>query len=468
MSQRPGNLALIALLACVFTGNVSQRAYAQTSGGGVIVDAEGVMKMQQFDPHLDALRAQQALQNRDPNVNLQSPLRKVSLNRLEAAIVSQLDAGLRLSSEMRQLAGLTRLQYVMLYPESGDIVIAGPAEHWFEDQAGHCRGVKSGRPTIELQDLIVAMRAYAPGKRGGPLVGCSIDPTQDGLIRMQKFLQGIGGRATPRDTHFIVNGLQTSLGLQTVRVMGVQPDTHFAQVMVEADYRMKLIGIGLERPPVKIGSYAERANPSQVSRNALQRWFFTPDYACLRVSDDALAMELVGEGVKLIGEDELVGADGRRQAVGVTNRASQVFVSTFTKKYPELAARSPIYAQLRNLIDLLVAAAFMQQNDYYGQANWRAEILLDEEKVPVRTFKTPKQVPTAVNSIWKGNRLMTPVGGGVHIEADRALRSDSLLSDEGHNVRANAAKSLCQAARQRSVVVGLTQGRRDALGVCQC
>ena len=41
-------------------------------------------------------------------------------------------------------------------------------------------------------------------------------------------------------------------------------NTHFAQVMIEADYRMKLIGIGLERPPVKLASYVDKANPAMV------------------------------------------------------------------------------------------------------------------------------------------------------------------------------------------------------------
>ena len=61
----------------------------------------------------------------------------------------------------------------------------------------------------------------------------------------------------------------------------------------------------------------DRAKPAQVSRNALQRWYFVPDYQCVRVSEDNLAMELVGDGVKLVGEDELVtrqAASGRRPA----------------------------------------------------------------------------------------------------------------------------------------------------------
>jgi hypothetical protein len=35
-----------------------------------------------------------------------------------------------------------------------------------------------------------------------------------------------------------------------------------------------------------------------------------------------------------------------------------------------------------------------------------------------------------VNSLWKGNRLLTPAGGGVSIRPDEALRSENLLADE--------------------------------------
>ena len=93
----------------------------------------------------------------------------------------------------------------------------------------------------------------------------------------------------------------------------------------------------------------------------MQRWYFVPDYQCVRQSDDQLAMELVGDGVKLVGEDEFVTGSGQRKtAAGHGNKASQAFVTGFTKKYPELAERSPVYAELRNLIDLAVAAAYIQ------------------------------------------------------------------------------------------------------------
>ena len=242
------------------------------------------------------------------------------------------------------LAGLLRVHYVFFYPDSGDIVIAGPAEGWTTDPSGRVIGITSGRPVIRLDDLCVALRAFPPSGSATKLIGCSIDPTKEGLAAMQTFLKNIGSNADPRDaqrTQFIVEGLQSSLGLQTVSVNGVSPKTHFAVVMVEADYRMKLIGIGLEKPPVKLVSWVDRANAAQISRNALARWFFTPDYQCVRTSTDGTAMELVGDGVKVIGEDEMVAANGQRRPSARATRPARPSCRPLPRSIPSWPRNRP-------------------------------------------------------------------------------------------------------------------------------
>jgi hypothetical protein len=402
---------------------------------------------------LSRQRVQEALTRLDGDVAKRSPLRKVSLTRLERIIKQRLAEGRPVDDAMRHLAGLTRLEYVFCYPESGDVVIAGPAEAWGEAPSGRMLGIESGRPVLELQDLIVALRAFPPGAdRDKPFIFCSIDPTPDGLSRMQQFLNEFGSRianpaTNPNQEQFIVNQLRDRLGMQFITVGGVSAKTHFAQVMVEADYRMKLIGIGLEVPPVRLTSYVDRANPSQVARNALQRWYFVPDYQCVRVSDDALAMELVGEGVRLVGENEVVGKDGQRRVAGKGNRASDAFVNAFTKVYPRLAERSPVYAQLRNCIDLAVAAAFIQNQDYYGLVGWNPDVFQSEESYPVETLNPPQQVESAVNAIWKGNTLLTPIGGGVQMRPNEAIDPTNLMDDEkGAVEEARAAIDLSKLA----------------------
>lgn len=433
---------LLGVAVIVLLGASSRMAYAQ-GAGGVEVDAEGVLRTKFVNDPSGVLfkrRLAEAKAALDADLARPSELRKISLNRLEAALAERIENNADATAEMKHLAGLTGIRYVFFYPDSGDIVIAGPAEGFFHDLTGRAIGTHSGKSVMELQDMIVALRAFGPGAAPPKSIGVSIDPTKEGLAKMQEFLVRAGGRATPNDTLAIVTGLKESLGLQTVTIKGISPKTHFAQVLAEADYRMKLIGIGLEQPPVKITSYVSKANPAAVSRNALQRWYFVPNYECVRVSEDALAMELVDGGVKLIGAHELVTAQGGRVAAGQVDAASQQFVESFTRNYNALAEKSPVYAQLRNLIDMSIAAAFIQQQDYYGAAGWKMEVFGDEKAFPVETFHAPAQVETAVNAIWKGRTLMTPIGGGVHIQPRKALSQDNLQRDSSGEITASREK----------------------------
>jgi len=405
---------------------------------GVFISPEGVLRIKMFgDAGVLVKKWQADAKARLPgDLAKGSPLRKISLNRLEAAVAEKLAAGKPTTEEMNFLAGLTKLQYVFYYPDTKDIVIAGPAEPFGWDASGRALGVDSGRAVLDLQDLIVALRAYHPGGNPTQEIAVSIDPTQEGLKKMQQFLVSIRGKVQPGDSGVIVDGLKENLGLQNVTVLGISPETHFAQVLVEADYRMKLIGIGIEKPPLKMASYVDKASAAQVSANAMQRWFFVPNYECVRVSDDELAMELVGEGVKLIGENELVRADGTRAGGAKGNKASELFCQGFTEKYPQIASRVAVYAQMRNLIDLSIAAAYIQQQDMYGKSGWKMEFFGDESACPVQICETPKTVETACTAVWKGSTLMTPVGGGVKIETLKALEKGSLLKDEKGTVHA--------------------------------
>ena len=435
-SGRSMGSILTAVAVLCGSALLAETAQAQIQPAGVQVDAEGVLRVKRFaDPTGELTRRRLAeAKAKIADKTAVSPLRKVSLNRLEAAVAALTEKNAPITEEMKNLAGITRLQYVFFYPETGDIVLAGPAEPYVADLSGRMIGAKSGRAVLQLEDLVVALRSFPPTGQEAQVISVSIDPTQEGLQNMRQFLVDISGRVRPGDADAIVAGLRERLGLQNVTVQGVSPKTHFAQVLVEADYRMKLIGIGMEQPAVKISSYVERANPRDVSRNALQRWFFTPNYDCVRMAEDKLAMELVGDGVKLVGANELVQADGSRVSAGGSSRASEMFCSTFTQNYPALAQKTPVYAQMRNLIDLSVAAAFIQQQDYYGQSGWKMETFGDEEKFPVEIYETPKTVETACTAVWKGNTLMTPVGGGVHIEPKQALEAKNLIQEETSKV----------------------------------
>ena len=415
---------------------------------GVMIDAQGVLRTC-FGPDAGLSRQRRAavFASLPGDIRQRSALRKVSLRRLEAEVARAADEGRDVAEEIQKLAGMTRVQYVFVYPgegsEPGDVVIAGPAEGWIADATGRVVGIETGSPTMLLEDLAAAIRAFEPGEPADTTIGCSIDPRAEGLAALQSFINKVGRvnpKASPSE---LVAGMVEALGPQDVTVQGVAATTHFAQVMVEADYRMKLIGIGLERVPARgMKSWVDLNASTGVATNALQRWYFTPDYERVRATDDDLGIELVGRGVKLVGADEVVLPDGRRMSADRPDRASKTFTETFTRKYAEIAARTPVYAQLRNLVDLSIVAAWMQEHDAYGKAGWGAETLRQEASYPIERLVAPVEVSPAINAIQRGNRLVTPIGGGVTMQPRLALDPQNVVADDEGTVAAARGEKL--------------------------
>jgi len=413
-----------------------QNTTVQLPQFGVAVNADGVLELKTvFDRggRMRMLRIGEAKARTAPDLMASSELRKVSLVRLEKAIRAEVAAGRDPDEAMKHLAGLQRVQYVFFYPEENDIVIAGPAEGWVDDGLGRSVGVTSGRPVVLLEDLIVALRAHAPTTPIGAHIGCSIDPAPENLEKLAAFQRTVPKVISQRDRAAVAGkvaqGSKHALGMAGIRVFGVSPNTHFGRVLIEADYRMKLIAIDLEPKPVRMATFL--SSLSGATHSTLQRWWFTPDYDCVRVTDDGLSMELVGQGVQLLGETDLIGADGAlAPRGGRPDKASQLFTLAFTRKYPEIAAVRPVYAQMRNLIDLSVAAAYMRRHDLYARAEWELGVFADEDRLPVETYDTPKQVECVVNALWKRSRLFVAASGGVSIRPDQALDRDRLQKDD--------------------------------------
>ena len=145
---------------------------------GVYVDAAGVLQRavrtanskQLVAARLAALAASDNADSRRG-----SPLRKISLTRLEKHVQLALAAGRPLDRDMLNLAGLEKIKYVLVYPETGDLVLAGPAGDWRVDDEGRRVSRASGRPVLQLDDLVVVLRFLTASPAG--TFGCSIDPT---------------------------------------------------------------------------------------------------------------------------------------------------------------------------------------------------------------------------------------------------------------------------------------------------
>lgn len=391
---------------------------------GISFDAEGVLQLQAFtDPtgELLAQRIKAARRALPGDLGKASPARKISLVRLMKAMQTLDEFGEPPSEQMMKLAGLTRIESAFCYPDSNDIMLVGPAEPWADDLSGRTVGIKTGKPTLLWDDLREALRVYRSEHLEHGFVGCTISPRAEGLAKLVRFQRTIP-RSIPQRQQSVVarhvaQGVKESLGMADVVVFGVSPNTHFAAVMVEADYRMKRIAIGVERPPVPITTFAAAMTTAQ--SGSLERWWFTPAYDGVLVSPDDLAIQLTGQGVRLQTEYKQIQADGTIADTGrKPTRATRAFATSFTKRYGDIAKASPVYAQLRQLTDMLIIAAFLQKHDWYAKADWDAKTLDHPAKA---TGNAPRTAPVVVNTFWKQNRMFTPAGGGVSIEADKAI-----------------------------------------------
>lgn len=411
-------------------GGASQTAASAAGVAGIDIDATGVLRVKHVDPSIAMAERMATLQKQPRGSVVNSPLRKVSLNRLEKVVGKTLQNGKKLDDEMLSLAGLTRIEYVFYLPDSKDIVIAGPAEKWHRDANNRLVGLASGYATLRLDDVIVGLRAFGPNQGPISMIGCSIDPTQEGLKRMAAYNSQFGGQL-PKNISIqqLANGMRQSLGMQTVSIKGVPANTHFAQVLVEADYRMKLIGIGLQDPIIPMQTWIERTTPG-ANANALQRWYFQADYSSVGTNEAGTALRLQGQGVKLSGEKETVQNDGKRKRTGaVGDKASSGFTKEFTEKFPKIAEVIPVFFEMRNLFDISVAAAFIQDRHLYEKSGWDLGVFANDSRFNVNTTNGITQVESAINAVWKDSQLITPIGGGIHIAARKLVEPSATRVD---------------------------------------
>lgn len=404
---------------------------------GVRIDAAGVLNSAKFAEAGDPLFRQRALVARrklSQDIMAYSKLRKISLRRLSEEMDQTLQAGAELDDSILKLAGLLRLQYVFILPAERDIVLAGPAEGWMPDAADRTVGLTTGLPTLLLDDLLVALQAYAPDQPRDKWVGCTINPKPDALSRLAEFNRtspSVVRQAAQAQTAVRkVQGMRSALGLADIIVFGIAPETNMARVLVEADYRMKMIAVGLEPPPIPMATFM--GSLQYPPPRSFQRWWFTPDYQAVALSPDKTSLGIVGDSVQLLTEDYDITKSGQLYKTGKNpSGPAATYAKTFTKQYPRIARMSPVFQQLRNAIDMLVVAAFLRQERVLERVDLQDSCFMDPTISLASNGTEPLQAACVANAIWKRQRLIAIAGGGVSIQARQALDAENLVEANG-------------------------------------
>ncbi len=396
-------------------GTMSQ--YAQ----GVFVGAPAVIAS--IAAQVDNSRLLQAASlattsNQNHDVRAASELRLVSLNRLERHVQQQLESGAEMTDDVLYLAGLTEVRFLFLFPDSGDVVIGGPAGEWSVDPSGRVLSVSSRRPTLHLDDLVTLSRTFSSS--GSRFFMCSIDPKREQVKALNDYVAANRSRLSAATAAKWTESLQESLGLQNVIVQGIPGDSRVAAVILDADYRMKEIGIGRREGVSGMKSYFDLLTRSERkgggSMDAL-RWWLTVGYDAIRVSPDRRSFELTGRSIRCLSENQFVRADGQRETTGKADRANAEFARLFTEHLPRLATEDVVFADLQNVFDLALVSALLHSSGTAQRTGWKASTFSASGDFAAESVEVPRELMTAAEyRSYQGGDVVIQVAGGVRAD----------------------------------------------------
>ena len=414
---------MVAIVATAAVGCIISQAWAGNNNGnfrnnavgGIRVDANGVVSNTEVREIQQYRKEMQDSVDQAPG-ELVAPveLRKISLRTLENALANSLKGNYSdIPDDVRFLAGIQRIQYVFVYPEENDIVIAGPGEGWRVDDAGNVVGVTTGRPVLRIDDLAMAFRTVQSGRQEG--ISCSIEPTEEGRRNFNTFMS--------RQKTFnpaVIKGVAEALGPQQVLLTGVPKDSRFARIMVAADVQMKRIAMQLEKSPVAgLPSYLDLINTARAANsNGTPRWWMACNYEPIGRSADGLAFEIRGPGVKALTEDDFVAADGKVERTGKGNPLAERWAALMTEHYDELCGKQPVFGELRNIMDMSVVAALITRERMLEQAKLSVPLLAGAQSdLQFPVWNTPKAIATQTSFVKVGRQYVITASGGVQIES---------------------------------------------------
>jgi uncharacterized protein DUF1598 len=393
----------IGLAALLAGGRAWPQGAAAYDPQGVHVDAKGVLRSRttDADPRLADLWKNAKSFQKDGR------LLYVSLPRLFAEAKRLVESGKPLPDDVKHLGGMTKLQYVFVYPDAKDLVVAGPAEPFETKVPYRPLGRISGRPVLHLADLVTALRAFGPGKKPDRL-GCDIEVTKEIQERVAAKAKAVGPTAQIIGFRKACDQIAEAGGPQPVKYFGLEPETRFAFVCVEADYRLKQLALGhLPSPTPKVESYRSLIGaPERQLRFSLES-----NYEALHVAPDGNAYELRGPSLKvnggLLGNPESKPED--------MTAAGRRFVTLCNENFDLLLRHLLSWADLCNLGDLSVLAALVAEDGLAEKSGWDLSWLLDPKGFPVPPMPAPASAATLCSVVVSGENAIF-VSGGVWIK----------------------------------------------------
>ncbi|MFB3895389.1 MAG: DUF1598 domain-containing protein [bacterium] len=313
------------------------------------------------------------------------PVTALSLQVLQ----QQLQSG-KISADLMQLGGIKQIDGYVVDAETHDVILFGTAG--------------SGIP-LYLDDFVTALRSVMVDNASP---GCSIDPAEPTLLKLRKFSQDFSMITSTTIANTVLEEFKRiGTEQQNVRVITVPHNSHFAQVMVTADYYTKRISNGTAVTELKgfksLAALATEKLQQDVAAGKhpqltmYNRFWFTP--GDIQFSPGDKIVRLTQCEVKLLTEQEFLNPQGKLVGSGNEQPMAQAFVQEFTNRYDEIAAAAPIFADLKSLFRMVAIAKGMQYDNALSTAGLNLDFILNKYRI------NPARVPQTLSGITEVKQI---------------------------------------------------------------
>jgi hypothetical protein len=223
--------------------------------------------------------------------------------------------------------------------------------------------------------------------------------------------------------------MQEAVGPQTIKLTGISPESHFAQVLVAADWQMKRLGMGLAASPVAgLVSYLQLLddNPHVTPRNALPRWWIAYGQKPVERDAEGLGWHLSPPGLEVRTAAARLEVDGQVATQDQSDPIAQQWADAMTAHYDELATHEPVFGDLRGCMDLALVAAVLASGDLVTHVGLELPMLLDAKRLQLAPHPAPKTVASQASALRRSRAWVITVSGGVELDVTHAVNAASV------------------------------------------
>ncbi len=300
------------------------------------------------------------------------------------------------------------------------------------------------RPLLRLDDLAIAYRNIV---EADARPACTIDPRAETLAKLAEIGQRIGSQQNESSIQQQLREFErVGKGPQDVQVFNVNPESHFASVMVLADYDLKSICNGAttvngiasltDRLAQQVQDEIVRTGTCSIPTGSQNRFWFNPGRVSYR-TDGSLFLLNACE-VTLLTEEEAITPDGARAGLARPNPLASEFAADLTQQFAELSRDKPIFRELENLYRAVAAMSLIvSEGELVHELVEDTLSTIDVPKVPFKkTLAGRVLVKKLQGSVSNGTyTLWLPSCGGVSIDIDpRTMTREDGADGELSNV----------------------------------